>query len=295
MIGARAEEELRAALVHAIPGNYTQGIFQKGTNLIKFARYPDLAVATTALTEAVAPATIALSISTESFSATQLGQVLGISDLASYESPHDLISVAAERVARQAALSIDTNVRDILAAGTSVIYATGAARSSQGTGNVLTGNIVKKVVANLVNNNVPTFPDGFYRCVINPLVEYDLYTDTAAGGWMDANKYTDAMPLLAGEIGRYHKVRFLVSSNAKIFATAGAASANVYSSYFFGPDSYVVGDLQNLEAYYVAPGGDHSDPLAQLAYVGWKCAVGAMLITSAGPRYIRVESGATIG
>ena len=295
MIAARAEEELRSSLVHAFPGNYTPATFIKGTNLVKFARYADFTAQTTALTEGTAPTAQALSIDSQSFSATQLGGVVAISDLGNQESPHDLIAIAAERAAREAVLSIDTNVRDIISAGTSVLYVTGSARSSQAVTNVLTGAIVKKLVANLEANNVPRFADGYYRAIIHPYVKYDLYTDTAAGGWMDANKYTNNMPLLAGELGNYHGVRFMVSAAAKVFATAGASSANVYSTYFFGPDSYCVADLQRLQAYYVAPGGDHSDPIGQQALIGWKVAVGASLVDKAGPRYIRLESGATIG
>jgi hypothetical protein len=42
----------------------------------------------------------------------------------------------------------------------------------------------------------------------------------------------------------------------------------------------------------VAPGG-HGDELAQVASIGWKCRIGAMLVDEAGPRYVRIESGAT--
>lgn len=295
MIAARAEEELRSSLIHVWPDNYTPGRFIKGTNLIKFPRFADLALISSALGEGVAPTASNLTIDSESFSATQFGNTIGISDLAAEEYPQDIVAIAAERVARQAVSSLDVLVRDILAAGTSVLYVTGSARSSQAVTNIITGAIVKKVVANLEANNVPRFADGYYRCLIHPYVKYDLETDTAAGGWMDANKYTNSMPLLAGELGAYAGVRFMVSSQAKVFATAGASSANVYSSYFFGPDSYSVADLQRLQAYYVAPGGDHSDPLAQQALVGWKFTTGAALIVKAGPRYIRLESGATIG
>ena len=295
MIAARAEEELRSSLIHVYPGNYTPGTFIKGTNLIKFGRYADLTISITALSEGVAPTTQALNIDSQSFSATQFGGTATLSDLAEYESPHNLLAIAAERIARQAVVTLDTLVANILAAGTSVLYVTGTARSSQASTNILTGAIIKKMAAQLEANNVPRFADGYYRALVHPYVKYDLETDTAAGGWMDANKYTNSMPLLAGELGNYAGVRFMVSSAAKSFITAGVSSANVYSTYFFGPDSYCVADLQGLKAYYVPAGGDHSDPLAQTSIVGWKLATGAALIDKAGPRYIRLESGATIG
>jgi N4-gp56 family major capsid protein len=298
-----AEQELRTNLVHTIPGNYAKASIVKGTNFIRFARYADLAAQTAALTEGAPPTAQALTIASEGASATQIGGVFEITDLATLDSPHDLIAINAERAGRQAAASVDVLVREILAAGASVQYVTQAARSALATSNVVTGAQIKKMVALLSKTNVPTFGDGFYRAIIHSDVVYDLFTDTANGGWMDASKYVDNMPLLKGELGRYHRVRFLetggtgtgTNPGAKVFPDAGASSADVYSTIFLGPDAYVYADSQPMQAYFIAPGGDHSDPIAQLAKIGWKTRFGCMLIDEAGPRYIRLESGATLG
>lgn len=295
LVSKRLEEALRAKYPHAMPGNFTRGeVIADGFNSLTYVAYADLSAQTAALTEGTTPAAQALTIAVDQATATQIGGVVEITDLAVVQSPHRLIEVAADKVADQAAKSVDVLVREILAAGASVQYSSGAARSALATSNVLTGALVKKMVALLKKQNVPTFGDGFYRCIMSPDSEYDLQTDTAAGGWMDANKYTDAMPLLTGETGRYGGVRFQISSTAKVFATAGASSANVHSAYFFGPDSYVLGDMQSLRTYFVAPGGDHSDPLAQKALVGWKVTFGAMLLDANGPRYVRLEHGTTL-
>jgi N4-gp56 family major capsid protein len=298
-VGKAAEQELRSALVHAMPGNYVPTNFIKGTNLVRLARYADVAAQTTALTEGTAPTAQALTIASEAFSATQVGGVFELTDLAQLDSPHDLIAINAERAGRQAAVTIDTLVREILAAGASVQYVTAASRSLLATSNVITGAQVKKMVANLKRNNVPTFADGFYRAIIHPDCIYDLQTDTATGGWMDVHKYATGpdgnLPLLTGEQGRYAGVRFLESAAAKVFVDAGASSADVYSTIFFGPGAYTLADSQNLASYFVPPGGDHSDPISQKAQIGWKVRFGAMLVDEAGPRYIRLESGATLG
>jgi len=72
---------------------------------------------------------------------------------------------------------------------------------------------------------------------------------------------------------------------------------DVYSTYIFGPDSFALGDLQSVQAYLVSPGGDHVDPLAQKAIVGWKAMFGTKLlsITGAGNKYIRIEAASSIG
>jgi len=295
LVLAKAQEELRGRLVHVMPGNYVPGRFVKGTNTIRFARYADLTPDTTPLSEGETPETQALSIGSDYFTATQYGKTIAVTDLAQLDSPHDLISIASERIARQAAETMDIVVKDVLAAGSNVKYAGDAtSRAEVAQTDVITGALVKKMVATLKAANVPTFADGFYRCILHPFQEYDILTDTANGGWMDSTKYVDNTPLLNGEIGRYAGVRFLVSSNAKTFEESGADDANVYSSFFFGPDAYTVGDSQTLQAYFVSPGGDHNDPLAQRALAGFKMRFGAKLLDLTGARYVRLETGATL-
>ena len=295
LVLAKAQEELRGRLVHVMPGNFVPGRFVKGTNTIRFARYADLTPDTTPLDEGISPESQALSIGSDYFTATQYGKTIAVTDLAQLDSPHDLISIASERIARQAAETMDIVVKDVLAAGTNVKYAGDAtARNEVAQTDVITGALVKKMVATLKAANVPAFADGFYRCILHPYQEYDILTDTANGGWMDSTKYVDNMPLLNGEIGRFAGVRFLVSSNAKVFEESGADDANVYSAHFFGPDSYTVGDSQTLQAYFVSPGGDHNDPLAQRALAGFKMRFGAKLLDLTGARYVRLETGATL-
>lgn len=296
LVRAQAEEELRTALVHTIPSNYLPGTFDKGTNTIRFARYADLALQTTALTEGSPPTPKALTISSEAFSATQYGDIVDITDLAQIDSPHDLAAIAGERVGRQAAASIDYLVREILHAGTNVKYSNGSARSTVSAS--LTGALVKRMFWFLTDSNVPKFPDGTYHAIISAEQAYDLEVDTANGGWMDIHKYTNPSPLLTGEVGKYGGVRFVVPSSstasvgAKVFGAAGASSADVHSAWFQGPGAYAMGDSQTLEAYFVPPGG-RGDELAQKMSFGWKTRFGSMLVDEAGARYVRLETAAT--
>lgn len=304
LVAARAEEELRARAVHAMPGLYVPARFVKGTNTLRYARYADLAVSTTTLTEGTAPTDDALTISSEYFTAAQYGATVAISDLANLDSPHDLISIAAERVAYKAVRSMDLLVRDGIHANalTSAVFgATGAttltantANSAVATTGLLSGAFVKQMVARLKGANVPAFADGTYRCIIHPAQEYDLVSDTSVNGWIESRKYVDNTDLLTGEIGQFAGVRFIVSSDAKVYATAGASSGNVYNALFLGPDSYAIGDSQTLQSYFVAPGGDHSDPLAQKALVGYKMRFGSLLLDEAGARYRILKTQATV-
>ena len=305
LVSARAEEELRARAVHAMPGLYVPARFMKGTNTLRYARYADLAVNTTPLTEGAPPVDQALTISSEFFTATQYGSTVAISDLANIDSPHDLVSIAAERIAYQAVRSMDQLVRDNLhsnALTSAVFAATGSATLTQGGLNssvvaagVLNGRMVKEIVARLKGSNVPQFADGTYRAIIHPSQEFDLISDTAVNGWIEARKYTDPSGILTGEIGQFAGVRFIVSSDAKVYQTAGASAGNVYAALFLGPDAYAIGDSQTLQSYFVAPGGDHTDPLAQKALLGYKMRFGALLLDEAGARYRVVKTQATVG
>jgi len=304
LVSARAQEELRARAVHAMPGLYVPARFIKGTNTLRYARYADLAVSTATLSEGVAPTDDALTISSEFFTAAQYGATVAISDLANLDSPHDLISIAAERVAYKAVRSMDTIVRDNIHANvlTSAVFgATGATTLTANTANsavaaagVLTGSFVKQMVARLKGSNVPQFADGTYRCIIHPAQEYDLVSDTSVNGWIESRKYVDNTTLLTGEIGMFAGVRFIVSSDAKVYATAGASAGNVYNALFLGPDAYAIGDSQTLQSYFVAPGGNHTDPLAQKAIVGYKMRFGSLLLDEAGARYRVLKTQATV-
>ena len=304
LVAARALEELRARAVHAMPGMYVPARFVKGTNTLRYARYADLGVVTSTLSEGVAPTDQALTISSEFFTADQYGSTVAVTDLAQIDNPHDLIGIAAERIAYQATRSMDVMVRDkihssaktdaIFGATASATLTTNTANSAVAAAGVLTGSFVKQMVARLKGANVPQFADGTYRCIIHPAQEYDLVSDTSVNGWIEAHKYVNNTPLLTNEIGQFAGVRFIVSSDAKVYATAGASSGNVYNALFLSPDAYTIGDSQTLQSYFVAPGGDHTDPLAQKALVGYKMRFGSLLLDEAGARYRVLKTQATV-
>ena len=300
LVSQNVQVELRNRMVHALPSNYMPGTFVKGTDRIRYVRYPDISHSLTELSEGVTPDPVVnLSVRTEYFSVKQYGAYTSLSDIVQQDSPHDLVSIASERISFAAAQSMDRIVRDVMNAGSARVYYaskfdTGAAITSRaslaaatidGSGTAATrqdyklnGLEVKKAVARLKAANIPAFPDGFYRCIIHPNQQFDLLTDTSGHGFLEATKYTQSLDMLNGEIGAYSGVRFLVSPEAKVFDQGGV---NIYSALFFGPDAFVVGDSQTMQTYFIAPGGDHSDPLSQRALLGYKVRFGAMIVGEA--------------
>ena len=230
LVNKRLEELLRAPLPHLLPGNFRVANFVKGTNnVMRFINIPDLSVTAgtpdhatpTApwLKEGVPPTGEALSFGYEEFSADQAGRVIELSDIAMMESPFDLLAEAADRVARNAIATADKRVAEVLSAGSQVMYAGGASsRATIPSNSALTGALVKLAVARLKAAAVPTFSDGTYRAIVHPGSTYDLESDTAVGGWIDAQRYAGSQALFTGEVGRYAGVRFIESPAAVSFA-----------------------------------------------------------------------------
>ncbi len=304
MIRKELEQELLPALPHLSAGSFVKATFLKGSNsTLRFLRVPHMSITTNSgtvttgtppwLTEGVAPAAEAMAFGYEEFSAYQAGRRIEITDIAMDGSPIDLVTKARELIARNAAETIDEYVGRILAAGTSVIYAGGgAARTDVGAADTLTGTLVRRAAQGMKLDSIPMFPDGTYHAIVSPAVVFDFEEDEALGGWKAIGTYSTPDGILSGELGKYAGVRFLESPRARVFSAAGAGGADVYSTIILGPNAYAVGDWGTVTAHYVAPGG-HGDELSQVASVGWKGRFGAMLIDEAGPRYVRIESGAT--
>lgn len=307
-INRRIEENLRSkAGLHLVDAQ--RAMYVPGTNgTMRFITYTDPSVTTNNgtvsagtqpwLTEGTPPSIESLAIAYEEMTAYQMGRAWGLYDVAADESAHDLIAIHGDRVSFNGVRTVDDYVKEIIAAATAVtngeIYS-GASSSSTatvGTGDLLTGIDIKKAVKALAAANVPTFPDGYYHAIIHPNCVYGLMVDDDAGGWIDANKYTDAAPLLAGELGRYAGVRFMETSYTNIRTSEGESSIDVYDTLVYGPDAWVVGDLQLLRSY-IQRGGGVTDPLEQIrATIGWKAMIGAKARSSSGSgaRFARVQS-----
>jgi len=297
-------DELLPTMPHLADGNFIKATFVKGTNsTMRFLRMPHLALQSDAnivghsagtapwLTEGESPTPGALSFGYEEFTAYQAGQRIQITDVAAMESPLELASEAAVRVARQAAEVADNYVGQTLAAGTQVLYAGSGntQRTDVAATDVLNGSIVRRVVQRLKANNVPSF-GGSYKAIIHPAVVFDFEEDANVGGWLDANRYRGSQAILDGELGKYAGIRFFESARSRIFAAGGAGGTDVYSTFVFGPDAYAFGDWGSVSTHVVGMTPAPGNELAQFMSIGWKGFIGAKLVTGPGARYYRIES-----
>lgn len=269
LVSRIVEENLRHATRWMVPGSFRKGTLIPGTNLIRHIAYGDLPQQESLIAvEGEPPEVEDLSIGYDEYAARQRGRLVGINDVALKMSPHELMAEAAERVAFDALSTVDASIAAAINASTD-----GITLSVAGAG--LVAQDVRKWVAQMKAAEIPPFPDGFYVCNIHPNVVFDLQGDTAIGGWIEASKYADPSRLLNGEIGRMYGVRFVETT----VGTINAGATDTYNTVMYGPDYFAFGDLQTIETYMVRPGGDHGDPLAQKALVGYKGMWGAKALS----------------
>lgn len=254
---------------------------------IQFRKYDPLPVATTPLTEGVTPDGKKLKVTAITAELKQYGDYVAISDMLELTAIDNNILESQELLGDQAGRTLDTVTREILNGGTNVQYAGGKdARASLTAADVITDDEVKRAVTTL-KNGLASRINGSYVAIIHPNVAYDLMSSTL---WEDVKKY-DPKDLYEGELGRLYGVRFVESTEAKIFEGEGSGGANVYSTLFLGQNAYGDVDLSGgaLETIIKQKGsGGTSDPLDQRSTVGWKAAKTAAILTDAF--MVRLES-----
>lgn len=249
---------------------------------IEFRKYDSLAKATTPLTEGVTPDGNHLNVTTVTATVSQYGDYITISDMLKLTAIDNNITEALHLLGDQAGRTLDTITRDVLAGGSNVNYAGGkTSRASLTATDKITVDDIEKAATQLKAANCPTFDDGSYVAIIHPYTSYDLRRSSE---WIDVHKYTDAAvdKMFEGEIGKLGKVRFVESTEAKIWKSSAdncpsytEGSDTLYYAVFstlvlgknaYGKTSVNGGGLQTI----VKQLGAGDDPLNQRATVGWK-------------------------
>ena len=220
-------DEAQANLVHDQFGQ-KRPIPANGGKIIEFRKFAPLAKATTPLTEGVTPDGKQLSVSTVSAAVSQYGDYITQSDMLELTALDNTILESAKLLGRQAGATLDTVVRNVMHSGTNVMYAEKSTAS--GTEEVkkrealdksckITVELIQRAVAKLRAQNAPPI-NGKYVGIIHPYVAYDLMRDSE---WIDAHKYAQPENLYEGEIGEIAGVRFVQTTEAKIYCGADLA------------------------------------------------------------------------
>ena len=287
-------DEAQANLVHDQFGQ-KRPIPKNGGKTIEFRKFAPLAKAVTPLTEGVTPDGKSLSVSTITATVSQYGDYITQSDILELTAIDNTILEATKLLGRQAGVTLDTVVRNVLQSGTNVTYcpkvaADGAETAVTSRANLdntcqLTVKVLQQVVAKLRGQNAPTI-GGKYVAIIHPYVAYDLMRDPE---WIDAHKYAKPDNLFEGEIGEIAGIRFVQTTEAKIY------DGGVFGTLVLGEGAYGVteisgGGLQTIVKQKGSAGT--ADPLDQRSSVGWKAIKTAELLI---PQYlVRVESKSAV-
>ena len=287
-------DEAQAALVHDQFGQ-KRPIPKNGGKTIEFRKFAALTKALTPLVEGVTPDGKGLTVSTITATVNQYGDYITQSDVLELTSLDNTILEATKLLGRQAGLTLDTIVRNVMQSGTNVTYCPKVAadgvetavtsRDALDNTSQLTVKVLQQVVAKLRAQNTPTI-NGKYVAIIHPYVAYDLMRDPE---WIDAHKYAKPDNLYEGEIGEVAGIRFVQTSEAKIY------SGGVFGTLVFGEGAYGVteitgGGLQTIVKQKGSAGT--ADPLDQRSSVGWKAIKTAELLI---PQYlVRVESKSAV-
>jgi|Cm827metagenome_2_1110796.scaffolds.fasta_scaffold01843_3 N4-gp56 family major capsid protein len=271
---------------HPIPKN--------GGKTIEFRKYSSLAKALTALTEGVTPDGQKLSMSVITATVAQYGGFIELSDVLLLTAIDNNLMQATTALASQAGRTLDTITREVLNGGTNVQYAEGQVDSranlcggskTDSENHYLTVEAVRKAVRTLKVMNTPRI-NGGYVGIIHPDCAHDLMSDPK---WVNVKTYSDPEGIYEGEIGKIEGVRFVETTEARLWKKAGkdyetgttsqgvttpaASKRDVYSTLILGNNAYGVtevtgGGLEHIVKQLGSAGT--ADPLNQRATAGWK-------------------------
>jgi N4-gp56 family major capsid protein len=307
-------ERAQPAEVHGRFGQQ-RPIPMRNGNQIKFRRYSQLAVASTPLTEGVTPSGSSLTVTDLTSTLSQYGDYVTLSDLVSMTNQDPVVTEATDVLGDQAGTTIDQARRDVLVAGTNVAYASAVAGRSS-VANAITAADLNKAIRFLKTQNAKFVKEGImptnkigtgsvrrsYIALVHPDVEFDLESIT---GYRAVSDYGSQEGVIEDEIGAYKNIRFVSSTNCKIFSGAGAAGTtvyknngsnfDVYATLIFADNAYGVCPLsgQAMNTYVKALGSaGTADPLEQRSTVGWKATTTTKILNDSW--MIRIESAASL-
>lgn len=287
------------AQVRDIPAN-------SGTDTIKFRKYGNLTAQTTPLTEGVTPSGKQLSVTDVTAQVLYYGDFVTLSDKLQYETLDPILTETADILGTQAGDSVDQIARDIMAAGTTVQYAsTAVSRVTVTAAMKLNAAEVKHAVRTLKvglarpitsmidpSNGYNTVPlKRSYIAIVHPNTSYDIEDSP---GFIPVEKYANKSDVMLNEIGAFPYVRCVETTNAKVFTAGGSGGVDVYATLILGMNAYGITRISGLTLRnIIKPLGSAGtgDPLDQRATSGWKLTFVAKILQQ--PWMIRVEHGVT--
>lgn len=244
---------------------------KNGGKTIEFRKYDNLGAATTPLTEGVTPDGDKLNVTTITATVDQYGNYITLSDMLIMTAVDNNVVQATKRLGEQAGKTGDCITRDVVCGGSNVYFPNGkTSRSALEITDIMTVALVMEGAAFLRTMDAPTI-NGDYVCILHPQVEKDIKKDP---DWKECVKYSAAERIFEGEIGYYDGVRFVSSTNAKIWKSSEddcPDGLGVFGTMLVGAGAYATTQVEGGGLQVIVKQlGSGDDPLNQRATVGWK-------------------------
>lgn len=231
---------------------------------VTFTKADDLAVNTTPLNEYLDVDAVPLSDSPVTITLTEHGAATVATAKLTYTSFVEFSPTQANRVAWNAARTIDQLAREAMDASANTITPADTTNSRISVADV------RKAKATLEDSDVEPWDDGFYRAFVSPFVANDLRAEASSvGNWTDTVKYTDQMVggIQRGEIGAWEGFRWSTLNTLKY---SGTAPNKKTSCFFLGQEGVAKGYSTALGPYPTIVLGEPQDKLKRFPTVGWK-------------------------
>lgn len=261
---------------------------------VEMRRFNQLGKATTALEEGITPTGENLKVEAITATVSQYGSYVAYSDMIKLSTVDNTVAAATELLGSQAGRTLDTITREVIAAGTQVIFApkivSGAEtavtqRSGLDATAKLTPDLFFKAAAQLEAANASTI-DGSYVAIIHPYAAYDLMRSDE---WIDVHKYDASDNIFNGEIGKIGNVRFVKSTEAKIWKDSTCPSElAVFGTIVVGAHAYATTEIEGGGLEHIVKPLGFADPLNQVGTIGWKATKTAKILSN--EYMVRIES-----
>lgn len=272
------------------------------------------------IVEGATPSDTNTTVTDISLTLSQYGLLTRYSDIAEWT---DEVSVSQNLMARNSedmAETTDRVYRDGILGGTNVFRLTDGVGGVSGAARVNVAGrcnsvAFDKVIRNLERQVAKYWSDKIsagknigtqgilpaYIVIVHPDQKYDIQN---MPGFVPSTAYGTDSGVEEGEFGAYKNLRFIVTTQARVFPDAGAAAAgtvsttgansDVYIAMVIAKDAYAVVDLaSSAEITYIpASQKDHANPLGQWTSLGWKAMCGSVILNDNW--ILRVETVASV-
>ncbi len=304
-------ERAQPLLIHQDFGQTKPLPLNSGESVV-FRRYNRLSTTTVPLDEGVTKTGVLLTVTDYVATPDWYGNHTIVTDRVDLMHVDRVIVEASKLLGENMGESMDIVHREKLVAGTSVYcvedddggtYTVGTTRGN--VAGTFCRSVIDAVIRDLESNNSKTFTpriggadkantypvDEAYWSIIHPHVAHDIrringgFTGDNKNDWVPVEKYANYKGVKRGEIGAYRNVRFIQTTQAKIFADSGAllsgaaagmkstnnVNADVYACLFFGRDAYGIVPLERHSGtIMIERAGGNTDPYRQRNTVAWK-------------------------